>query len=281
MVVSMLRHGRLGDGLDVLDLGTGAGGLAAYASLRFGARHVTSLDVDSYVTKAAAERLAGFGLTPRFLVADATQEVPGAYDRIVSTVALPPGPGLRPVLGALRDGGRLVTTLARTGVIITGWKRANGDVTGVVERSPAGFMSARSGADHPPPSVLAEAQAADGEVISTGRYPVLDIPSTWELRSMLEIAAPGVEATFHEEGRTRTALLVHSDGSWARATAEWTDPPTVHQRGPRRLWDVLERIRTRLNIEGALPLLGARVRITPEGICHFSRGQWNAAVGAQ
>ncbi|MDT0488591.1 methyltransferase type 11, partial [Streptomyces sp. DSM 41640] len=44
LVVRMLRHGRLGDGLSLLDLGTGAGGLTAYASRRIGYRHVTSLD---------------------------------------------------------------------------------------------------------------------------------------------------------------------------------------------------------------------------------------------
>ncbi|QDY80917.1 methyltransferase domain-containing protein [Streptomyces qinzhouensis] len=280
LVVSMLRYARLGAGLDVLDVGTGAGGLAAYAATRFGARHVTSLDVDPYLTGAAAERLSGLGLKPGFRTQDATTEITGTYDRIIATVGMPPGPGLRPLLGALHPGGRLVTALDRMGVIITGWKRADGDVVGTVERTPAGFMPARSGADYGPTPDFAVAEAADGQSVSTGRYPVLDIPNTWELRSMLELAAPGVEATFHEQGRTRTACLIHPDGSWARASAEWTDPPTVQQSGPRRLWDVLEHIRTRLNIEGSLPLLGARVRITPDGVCHFSRGQWRAAIGA-
>nr|EIF91205.1 hypothetical protein [Streptomyces tsukubensis NRRL18488] len=281
LVVAMLRYARLGDGLDLLDLGTGAGGLAAYACTRIGARHVTSLDVDPYLTRAAAERLSGLGLNPRFLTLDATKDVPGSYDRIIATVGMPPGPGLRPLLGALRTGGRLVTALDRMGVIITGWKRADGDVTGVVERAPAGFMSARSGSDYVSgPGLLAIAETADGETVGVGRYPVLDLPNTWELRSLLELAVPGTEAGFHEQGRIRTACLAHPDGSWARATAEWTDPPTVHQSGPRRLWDVLERIRTRLNTEGRLPLLGARVRITPDGVCHFSRGRWKAVIGA-
>lgn len=82
---------------------------------------------------------------------------------------------------------------------------------------------------------------------------------------MLEVTTPGVELAYETSGRTRTACLVHPDGSWARATAEWTDPPEVHQGGPRRLWDALERIRNRLNAEGALPLLGARVGRAPRG----------------
>jgi protein-L-isoaspartate O-methyltransferase len=280
LLVRMLRHGRLGDGLDLLDLGTGAGGLTAYAALRLG-DHVTSLAVAPYLTGAAAERLAGIGVRPEFVTADATTDVPGTYDRIIATVGMPPGPGLRPVLGALRTGGRLVTTLARTSLIVTGWKQDNGELLGRVERDTAGFMLTRSGDDYPPaPAELpAPAQAADGEEAGTGRYPVVNVATSWELRSMLEVTTPGVECTYTEQGRQRTLRLVHPDGSWARASADWIDPPTVHQGGPQRLWTALERIRDRLNGEGSLPLLGASVRITADGVCHFTRGHWQATMG--
>lgn len=56
-------------------------------------------------------------------------------------------------------------------------------------------------------------------------------------------------------------------------------PPTVHQGGPRRLWTTLERIRHRLNAEGGLPIYGSRVHITPDGVCHFTRGKWSASYG--
>ncbi|MFI5687380.1 methyltransferase domain-containing protein [Streptomyces sp. NPDC051636] len=282
LVVRMLRHGRLGDGLSLLDLGTGAGGLTAYACHRLGDGCVTSLDVDPYLVSAAGERLASMGYHPKMITADATEHVPGSYDRIVCTVALSPGPGLRAVLAALSPGGRVATTLARTSLIVTGWKDRNGDVIGQVERDMAGFMLTRSGDDYPP--ALAElftlTREAEGEHKNTGRYPVVDVANAWELRSMLEVTTPGVELGYETSGRQRTAYLVHPDGSWARASAEWTDPPEVHQSGPQRLWDALERIRNRLNAEGALPLLGARVRITPDGVCHLSRGRWRASVGA-
>ncbi|AWL38292.1 MULTISPECIES: methyltransferase domain-containing protein [unclassified Streptomyces] len=281
LVVRMLRHARLGDGLPLLDLGTGAGGLTAYASDRFGAENVTSLDVDAYVTSAAGERLASMGYHPRFVTADATEHVPGTYERIVSTVGLPAGPGLRPALAALEPGGRIATTIGRTCLIITGWKHEDGDVFGQVERDMAGFMLTRSGDDYPPAlaELFALARSAEGDERSTGRYPVVDVAEAWELRSMLEVTAPGVELGYETHGRARTAFLVHPDGSWARASAEWTDPPEVHQGGPRRLWTALERIRNRLNAEGSLPLLGARVRITPDGVCHLSRGKWRASMG--
>ncbi|MFF9352572.1 methyltransferase domain-containing protein [Streptomyces sp. NPDC014734] len=282
LVVRMLRHARLGDRLSVLDLGTGSGGLTAYAARRIGARHVTSLDVDPYLTRVAGERLARLDIYPHFVTADATEHVPGRYDRIVSTVGLPAGAGLRPVLAALEPGGHIATTLGRTCLIITGWKHTDGGVVGRVERDMAGFMVTRSGDDYPPAltELFALARGADGEDVGTGRYPVVDVAGAWELRSMLELTVPGVEAAYEEQGgTTRTALLVHPDGSWARASADWIDPPEVHQGGPRKLWNALERIRNRLNAEGSLPLLGARVRITPDGVCHFSRGGWSTSFG--
>lgn len=283
LVIRMLRHARLGDGLPMLDLGTGAGGLTAYASFRIGDAHVTSLDVDPYLVSAAGGRLAAMGFHPKMVMADATEHVPGTYERIVSTVGLPPGQGLRAVLGALVPGGRLATTLARTSLVVTGWKRSNGDVVGRVEREWAGFMRARSGDDYPPAlsDLFVLAHGADGDDTSTGRYPVVDVAEAWELRSMLEVTTPGVEHAYATSGRTRTAYLVHPDGSWARASAAWTDPPEVHQSGPQRLWDALERIRNRLNSEGGLPLYGADVRITPDGIVHLSRGQWHVSMGGR
>ncbi|WTZ41357.1 methyltransferase domain-containing protein [Streptomyces sp. NBC_01390] len=283
LVVRMLRHGRLGDGLSFLDLGTGAGGLTAYAARRIGDRNVTSLDVDPYLTSAAQDRLARLGLHPKFVTADATDHVPGRYDRIVSTVGLPAGPGLAPIVAALAPGGRIATTIGRTCLILTGWKRANGDVVGQVERDTAGFMLTRSGDDYPP--ALAElftlARDGKGEDISTGNYPVVDLSNAWELSSMLQVTTPGVELDYEQRDQTRTAYMVHPDGSWARASADGTNPPEVHQGGPQRLWTALERIRHRLNAEGLLPLLGARVRITPDGVCHLSRGQWRGSLGAR
>ncbi|WP_342211061.1 MULTISPECIES: methyltransferase domain-containing protein [unclassified Streptomyces] len=281
LLVRMLRHGRLGDGLPVLDLGTGSGCLTAYAARRVGDRNVTSVDVDGYLIEAAGQRLARLGLHPEFITADATEHIPGAYERIVSTVGVPAGRGLRPLVAALVPGGHIAMTLGRTCLVVTGWKHTNGEVIGRVERDMAGFMLTRSGDNYPPPLVdlFSLARTADGDEASVGRYPVVDVANAWEVRSMLEITTPEVELAYEELNGTRTAYLVHPDGSWARASAKWTDPPEVHQSGPQRLWTAVERILNRLMIEGALPLLGARVQITPDGVCHFTRGGWTASLG--
>ena len=73
--------------------------------------------------------------------------------------------------------------------------------------------------------------------------------------------------------------MTHPDGSWARAQATATrEAPTVHQGGPRRLWDPLEDILDRLNWLGELPVYGARVVITPDGETTLTRGAWKATL---
>ncbi|WP_405949360.1 protein-L-isoaspartate(D-aspartate) O-methyltransferase [Streptomyces prunicolor] len=281
LVVRMLRHGQVYDGADLGLIGTGTGASTALAAHRLGDKHVTAMDVDTYLTGAATARLASLGVSPRVVTCDATGPLPGDFDRIVSMVALR---NLAGVLAALRPGGRLVTTLARMNVIVTADKDTrdgDGGARGVVEWDRAGFMTTRTGADYPPGAgeLFAAVRDHEGEAVTEGRYPVLNVAEAWDVRAMLELAVPGVEAHYEERGEQRTAWLVHADGSWARASATWIDPPAVHQGGPRRLWTALERIRHRLNAEGGLPIYGSRVHVTPDGVCHFTRGKWSASYG--
>ncbi|MFE2409815.1 50S ribosomal protein L11 methyltransferase [Kitasatospora sp. NPDC059408] len=278
LVVKMLRHARIHDGQDLLDLGTGAGGLTAIAALRLGSWHVTSVDVDKYLTEAAKDRLNGMGLKANFHTLDATGPIPGQYDRAVATVAARPIP--ESWLQALRPGGRLVTTIADTALILTVWKDPDGGASGVIERDWAGFMTTRTGPTYPPglEHLFRAAREGEGEEVKSYRYPVADIRDNWEIWSMLTITTPGVEIDFEARPGKRTAYLVHPDGSWARAEAERYEPPTVHQSGPRRLWDDLERIRNWREVEGGLPLFGCNAKVDPDGVIHLSRGQWSATL---
>lgn len=96
---------------------------------------------------------------------------------------------------------------------------------------------------------------------------------------MLALHLPGIDYRYGQDGETRTVWLLHPDSSWARATATgFLNSPTVHQGGPRRLWDELERIRNRLNREGALPVYGAQARIALDGVLTLSRGKWSMVV---
>ena len=89
LVIGMYRHARIYGCAGVLDVGTGSGYGAALLIRRLCADHVTSIKIDAYVTTAAAGRLASFGARPRVLTADATGDLPGAFNRIVPMVSLP------------------------------------------------------------------------------------------------------------------------------------------------------------------------------------------------
>jgi protein-L-isoaspartate O-methyltransferase len=275
LIVQMFQHGYLREGVDVLDVGTGSGyGCAVLATL-LGEDHVTSVDVDPYLTQAAERRLDTIGLHPKVDTVDATGPLPGSYDRIIATVAVRPIPASW--LTALRPGGRLVTTIAGTTLILTADKTDDGGATGQIEWDRAGFMHTRTGADYPLGPAFPD-DDADGEQITQGRYPVVEVVEAWELWSMLGVLVPGVEHYYREDGDERTAWMAHADGSWARATSKESGAPTVHQGGPRRLWDILDDVRHTWLCEGSLPLYGAKVRIGPDGAIHLRRGSWQATV---
>ncbi|MFD5788543.1 protein-L-isoaspartate(D-aspartate) O-methyltransferase [Streptomyces sp. NPDC127037] len=278
LVVSMYRHAMLTDECRVL-VTTGSGYGTALMCRRLGIDQVTSVDVDEQLVKVAGERLDAMGLRPRLKVADITGPLPGEYDRIVSTVSVRPLPASW--LEALRPGGRLVTTIAGTGLVLTADKQADGGAVGRIEQAPAGFMRTRQGADYGPPAneVWAVAEHGTGEEVTTDRYPLLYPTDAWDVMSMLALAVPDIEYRYQEDGDSRTVWLLHADGSWARATATgFLASPTVHQGGPRRLWRELERLRHRLNRSGTLPVYGARAAISPDGSVVLSRGGWSATV---
>ncbi|EIV92260.1 methyltransferase domain-containing protein [Frankia sp. QA3] len=279
LVLTMYRHAHLAEGLDILDVGAGSGYGAALLARRYGDKHVTTVDVDRYLVEAAAQRMAALGLHPTALAADATGPLPGEYDRIVSMVSVPHIPPSW--LAALRLGGRLVTTIAGTWMILTVTKTRKG-VVGQVERDWAAFMSARSRPDYPSSAVDAdELDERDGEHVGTGRYPVLDIINAWELSTMLTLAVPGIAHRYRREpGGRHTAFMAHPDGSWARATAVGTEPPMVHQGGPRRLWDVLDGVRDDWLRRGWTPVLGARAQVDDDGSIRLAFGDWKATIPA-
>ncbi len=281
LVVTTYRHAMIGDGMDVLDIGTGSGYGTALLARRLGSEHVTSVDIDPYLVKAAGDRLAALGMHPFVTVADATGPLPGTYDRIVSMTSVVPVPASW--LAALRPGGRLVTTLAGTGLLVTANRTRDGGAKGQTEFYRAGFMRARTGPDYAPRMLHAIPGALDGDGgdLTTGRYPVVNIPWAWELYSMLGVTVPGIEYHFETASDgTRTAWLAHPDGSWARASAAGDELPAVRQGGPRRLWDAVDEIRHAWLTDGGLPAYGAAVTISPDGGIRLDKGQWHAEIPA-
>jgi len=281
LTVKMFQHARLDDGDALLDIGTGSGYGTALATHRLGEDRVISIDIDSYLVEAARSRLDQIGLRPTVIRADAAGPLPvepSSIDRIVATV------GVRGIpaswLTALRTGGRLVTTIAGTSLLVTAEKTPDGGAVGRVEWDRAAFMPTRHGDDYPPGAeqLLAAAAEQDGEDITTGPYPVVDVANAWDLASMLDLIAPGIEHHYRQDKGVRTALMAHPDGSWARATGQGYLRPTVHQGGPRRLWDLLEDCRRYWLTHGELPVRGAKVLVGPDGTTIIARGQWHTKL---
>jgi protein-L-isoaspartate O-methyltransferase len=280
LVVQMLRHGRLTIGARVLDVATGSGYSAALAAHRFGEQNVTSIDVDPYLCEVARERLGSIGLHPQVTACDATGKLPGEFDRIVSMVSMSCIPASW--LMALRPGGRLVTTIADTGLIVTADKQPDGSAIGRVEWDRAAFMTTRSGDDYPRQldDLFAIARDGDGDGVSESPFPAINVMGAWELWSLLSLTIPGVEHRLRQDADgTLTAWMLHPDRSWARASsAPGATTATVHQSGPRRLWDELDRFRWWWLRNGSLPVYGARVEITPDGRTTISRSGWTATL---
>ncbi|MCK9921232.1 methyltransferase domain-containing protein [Frankia sp. AgPm24] len=278
LCLTMYRHAQIADGQDVLDVGTGSGYGTGLLARRYGDRRITSIDVDQYLVAVAARRLDEMGLWPSMLAVDATGPLPGTFDRIISTVSVPSIP--RSWLRALRPGGRLVTTIAGTWMILVVTRTPDG-VVGQVARDWAGFMPVRSGLDYPVVLAFDEIAGRDGETVGPGRYPVLDVADAWDLATAFHLAAPGVAHDYRRgpDGQ-HTALMAHPDGSWARATAVSTDTPTVHQGGPRRLWDALDRVRDDWLRLGMSPWLGAQAIVRDDGSIRLIRGTWRATIPA-
>ncbi|RBQ19124.1 protein-L-isoaspartate(D-aspartate) O-methyltransferase [Spongiactinospora rosea] len=280
LVAQMFRHASIGDRCTVLDVGTGSGYGTAVLCARLGDAQVTAIDVDPYLNEAAAERLEEAGYRPRIITADATGPLDWEGDRIAATVAV--GPAIPASwLAALKVGGRLVTTITDTSLVLTADKQQDGGAAGMVQFDRAGFMRTRTSADYPPRDwdLLNVALDGEGEHVVRGRYPVLDVVSTWDVSTMLEIIAPGIGHYYdNREDGTRVAIMTHSDGSWARAE-ERDDKVTVHQGGPRRLWDYLDEVRDYWIRHGDLPFRGAEAIITPEGVITLRRGRWIATIG--
>jgi protein-L-isoaspartate O-methyltransferase len=156
----------------VLDVGTGSGYSAALLGHRLGDALVSSIDIDAYLVQAARERLAGFGRTPLIEVADATAWLPGnGYDRIIATVSVRPIPSSW--LEALRPGGRIVTTIVGTSMVISADLGADGVARGRVQQWPASFMRARQGSDYPGrlDQIYAAARDQDGDEVRATNGP--------------------------------------------------------------------------------------------------------------
>ncbi|MFC5827990.1 protein-L-isoaspartate(D-aspartate) O-methyltransferase [Nonomuraea insulae] len=268
LVLRLLRHAQIREGARVLIVGYGVGlcGCPCRLPVR---RRMGHLDRLQSVSDRGGGRAPAIGLLPTLLAGDGTGPLPGSYDRIVSMT------GVRPIpaswLAALRAGGRLVTTIAATPLILCAVKNAGGGAEGQIAWDRGMFTPAEGAGEdwHEPMPIV----ATDTGEERLSRYPVARIRPFSDVAAMLELVAPGIRRQYeeHDDGR-RTARMSHADGSWARATAFGDEPPTVIQGGPRRQGDLLDEVRLDWLTRGSTPAYGAKAVIDTSGGGELSRG---------
>lgn len=252
LVADMLDALDVRPGHAVLEIGTGTGWNAALLCRRVGEhRRVTTIEVDGRLADSAAKALYGTGYAPNVITGDGLLGDPtGApFDRIISTAAIrevvPPA-----WLTQLRRGGRLVTPWGTdwcNGFQLTLVMDADGTATGRFSGDLA-FMRIRSQRAalygwEPDQAEIDAAPTSTTECRGSDLDWMLD-PAKGRFGVGARLRSCYLDVQWDKRG-DRHHLLDLDDGltrSFARLDANLNSPTpfTVHQLGPRRLWDEAE-----------------------------------------
>ncbi len=238
----------------VLEVGTGSGYNAALLCERLGSRQVISIDIDPELLETARTRLSECAYAPTLAVASGWDGYPSRapYDRIIATCSVPRIP--EAWIDQLEIGGVIVAPLNGgrfdpSGLVALR-REGDGSLSGRLDRGGAAFMPMRNGAPARSTSSMTRAELLTLAEATEGEPRPCMVPPY-----MLDAAEPSMpphfllrldETTAWEwcwfegpEGEPAGPAVAAPDGSWARVVMR--PHPIVHQGGPRRLWDMVER----------------------------------------
>jgi protein-L-isoaspartate O-methyltransferase len=248
VVFSMLRDLDVRSGLKVLEIGTGTGWNAGLLAHRLGDANVTTVEVDQSVAAAARSALHRAGLRPAVVNSDGFPGHPGRapFDRIIATV------GLRSIPHAwVRQtvpGGLIVapwgTHYANRDAVVRLTVDENGTASGHFT-GPVEFMKLRAHrlARLPHAEYLPDGFPGDAETVTTtltahDGFGDRFHPFGFVAGLRVTRCAHASDARDSSRGVWFYSL---SDKSWAAVLfQEEKATSTVHQSGPRRLWDEVE-----------------------------------------
>ncbi|MBY8884107.1 hypothetical protein K7472_04510 [Streptomyces sp. PTM05] len=231
LMLTMLEALDIRPGHRVYECGTGTGWNAALLAHRFGDAGVTTVDVDPELTRAAVAHLTLAGYHPLVHTGDGVAGLPehGPYDRFITTCRMRAIPWAW--VEQCADEAVMVAPIGWGLVRIT---VENDRVHGRFLPDGACFMPRREDAAGPLFDVLDKVSPTTTSVSVTGLLDRLAFP--------LSLALPSHNTcTWYDDAGTDTAVGIWTpDGSTAKAGIDGS----VRQTGPRRLWDVVEKLDT-------------------------------------
>ncbi|MFE2375976.1 methyltransferase [Streptomyces sp. NPDC059398] len=265
-VVDMLEKLEVGDGHQVLEIGTGTGYSSALMCFRLGEDNVTTIEVDPDVSARADAALEKAGYSTWTVTGDGLLGHPrrAPYDLVIATCAVRRIPytwirQTKPgaiVLATVGGSWQYGTGLAKVMVAEDGTARG-----GIIGRS--SFMQARSQAEVPVVGDLSARIAyPDSERVAKVHPLLLE---EWMPAFLAQLAAPGARFTratslegnrllhLFDPDRESFASFTENDGTW-----------TVRQGGPAALWDAIEQTLTAWHEADSPDITAVQLHITQE-----------------
>jgi protein-L-isoaspartate O-methyltransferase len=246
LVADMLAALDVHAGHHVLEIGTGTGWNAALLSVLAGeCGHVVSIEVDSIVADNAGRVLAAAGYTPIVVTGDGMRGYPpGApYDRVVCTASIRAIPR------------QWIEQTCPDGVIVTPWGSDYGDdaLTRLVVQQDGSalggfgvnlaFMRVRDQRRDFVESTVDEWDAAEVTRTTRDGRELFEMVTYAHAAFTIGLRVPACYLTVEDPDDDHRLIELHDarSRSWARvALVRGKDPWTVHQIGPRRLWDEVD-----------------------------------------
>ncbi len=246
LVAAMLDALDVREGHRVLEIGTGTGWNAALLSERVGdSGHVVSIEVDADVADHARGSLARAGFGPLVVTGDGAEgyqpDVP--YDRLICTASVRKIP--RAWIDQIRPGGLLVApwgtdygddALTRLEV------HEDGSASGRCGMNLA-FMRVRHQRRDFLDPTAEEISASDKTVTSRSGHELFEMVTFSRAAFTIGLRVPNCYVTVEDVDDDHRRVELHDvrSQSWARVSLVRGQAPwTVHQLGPRRLWDEVD-----------------------------------------